>query len=361
MFQLKNFVSIAASMLNYVRSTTGKVTDLQPGSVTRTILEAPATEIEELYVQMFNGIREAIPVAVYSAIKFEPLPAQYASGRVTVTSLASTHPQIAIPAGTSFLTNDGRSYRTQRDAIWPADQQQTVLAVISAVTGVSQNAAADQIATCALFPPDRFLLNSSEMDNGADAETEANRRTRFAEYIAALSRGTEAAIIYAAKNTSLKDINGFIIEGVVRTAITSTPGAVTLYVWGSSGEPSQALLEAITLTESGYRDDKGNVYPGYRAAGIQLLVKPMRSFTVSPSAKVTLESDFVNGTDLSAALTNALNSRLYNVLPGQTITVEEMRMAMLAVPGVLTIELSGVNNVICGEDQVLVAGTVAIV
>ncbi len=52
-FQIKDFTSIVASMVNHMRGTQKKVTDFQKGSVARTLVEAAAVENEELYLQMF--------------------------------------------------------------------------------------------------------------------------------------------------------------------------------------------------------------------------------------------------------------------------------------------------------------------
>lgn len=49
-FQIKDFASIVASQINHARAVSDKITDFQPGSVARTIMEAPAVEIEELYL-----------------------------------------------------------------------------------------------------------------------------------------------------------------------------------------------------------------------------------------------------------------------------------------------------------------------
>lgn len=358
MFQLKNFVSIAASMLNYVRSTTGKVTDLQPGSVTRTILEAPATEIEELYVQMFNGIKEAIPVAIYNSIKFDKLPAQFASGRVTVTAKTTATADLKVPVGTRFLTQDGRIYVTVRDATWPANQTQYTFAVLANLAGVSMNAAADQIVSSTTFPPDRYTINSSVMTGGSDIESDDSRDIRFADYIASLSRGTEAAILYGARSTYIKDEAGNILESVVRTALTALSGSVTVFIWGSNGAPSDALLTAVNTTIAGYRKADGTIVPGYSAAGVRCEVQPMAATPVNATYKVTLSDGTAPTTQLQVAIKNALDTRLYQVMPGQTITVEEMRVAILNVPNIMAAELLGVNNIVCGNNQILTAGLV---
>ncbi len=62
-FQIKDFASIAAAMINYLRASQDRVTDFEPGSVARTMLEATAAELDELYQQLFHGIREAIEVS----------------------------------------------------------------------------------------------------------------------------------------------------------------------------------------------------------------------------------------------------------------------------------------------------------
>lgn len=87
-FQIKDFVSIAASMINHMRGTQNKVTDFQPGSVARTLVEGPAVEIEELYLQMFIGLREAIPIATFQSFGFDKLPASYGSGYVSISKSA---------------------------------------------------------------------------------------------------------------------------------------------------------------------------------------------------------------------------------------------------------------------------------
>ena len=65
MFQLKDFQSIVASMVNFLRSATTEITDFSVGSVERTILEAPAVEIDQLYQEMFAGLREGIETSVF--------------------------------------------------------------------------------------------------------------------------------------------------------------------------------------------------------------------------------------------------------------------------------------------------------
>jgi hypothetical protein len=74
-FRTKDFLSIVGGMINWMRGATDKVTDYRIGSVTRTMLEAPAIEIDELYQNMLRGLVDGIPVAIYQGFGFERLPA----------------------------------------------------------------------------------------------------------------------------------------------------------------------------------------------------------------------------------------------------------------------------------------------
>lgn len=376
MFQLKNFVSIAASMLNYVRSTTGKVTDLQPGSVTRTILEAPAAEIEELYVQMFNGIKEAIPVAVYNSINFPKLAAHYAAGTVTViwndklyqygttgTPMLSPPADLTIPKGTRFLARDGRIYESIGDMTWPANQSSFTVPVRSTIAGIAQNAAADEINSSPLFSPDLFDFTSSAMTQGSDIETDTDRDTRFADYIAALSRGTEAALLYGARSARLLDANGNTIESVTRVSLSIGSGTVTVSIWGSNGLPSAALVTRATQIEEGYIDTStGAAVPGFRAAGIRCVVQPFNKHAVDADYTVTL----VNGVTLTPSLIQsvitALDSYLQSIEAGVTVTAADIQTVALTVQGIVTatVALPAGKNPTCGTGEVLTAGNITV-
>ncbi|EJG5414280.1 baseplate J/gp47 family protein [Salmonella enterica] len=366
MFQLKNFVSIAASMLNYVRSTTGKVTDLQPGSVTRTLLEAPAAEIEELYVQVFNGIREAIPVAVYNSIKFDKLPPQYASGRVTVIAgTAPTQAQI-YPKGTRFLSRDGRIYESVGDVDWPAGAISMQFPVLSQAAGQGQNLAQGEINSAPAFDPDKYSFSNTDFTGGSDIESDSQRDIRFAEYISALSRGTEAALIYGAKTARILDGAGNIVEAVERVSLKVTSGSVQVNIWGTNGAPSLALLTRATEIEIGYQDPATNITtPGFAAAGIRCSVVPMAA---KPIPDVTFTLQMLDGYVLDSTtkpvytqqIRDILDSFLDTVQPKQVVYIDDIKNLALMLRGVKSASVNIASNITCGEAEVLVAGKVEV-
>lgn len=355
MFQLKNFVSIAASMLNYVRSTTGKVTDLQPGSVTRTLLEAPAAEIEELYVQVFNGIREAIPVAIYNSINFPKLTPHYASGRVTVLANNAPKQDLLVKKGTQFLTRDGRVYVTVADQTWKTtDGTSFTFPVQSLNPGVAQNAAANEINASPTFAPDQYTFTSTDMINGTDEETDAARDIRFADYIQSLSRGTEAALLYGARSANIKDTAGNIIESVSRASLTVNTGTVQVNIWGSNGAPSPALVSRVEQIELGYTDANGVAVPGFAAAGIRCLIASMASREVKVNFEIEMLDGYTLTTAVQQGVKDALTSYLYSIPAGQVVYIDNIRAVALLVRGVKSATVDLKQNIVCGTNEVLV-------
>lgn len=96
-FQVKKFDSIVASMVNWISSNTSKVTDFNVGSVIRTILEAIAMELEELYYQLMKAVEEAIEEAIYRAFNFPKNPAERATGSARFFRLRGTDVPVSIP------------------------------------------------------------------------------------------------------------------------------------------------------------------------------------------------------------------------------------------------------------------------
>ncbi|EOH1034908.1 baseplate J/gp47 family protein [Salmonella enterica] len=365
MFQLKNFVSIAASMLNYVRSTTGLITDLQPGSVTRTILESPAAEIEELYIQVFNGIREAIPVAVYNSIDFDKLPPKYAAGQVTVITNVPLTQNLLVPAGTRFLGGDGRIYVTGRDATWNAKDSNgqnitsVEFSVVAQNPGYIQNAASGDINSSPFFNPDQFTIIGGEITGGADEETDDARKIRFASYIQALSRGTKEALAYGAMSAYLTDANGNITESVTRASVDETSGHVVVYVWGSQGAPSKQLLSRVTQIETGYVNADNQPVPGFTAAGIRTEILAFDTTNVDASYRLQMQTGVTQTPAIEQAVQIALSSYLSNVSSGTTIYVDDLRNAAMTVRGVANADLIGlVGNISIPKNEIPQLGSI---
>lgn len=360
-FQIKDFVSIVASEINHAKAVTEKITDFLPGSVARTLMEAPAVEIEELYLQMFLGLRDAIPVATFRSFGFDKLPAAYAVGVVSVSSEDPLVEPITIPAGTVFNAIDGRVYTSLAEVVWAAGATQVTVQVRHSTPGVAGNTAAGVITSSPFFDEFLFSVSNQSIFSGKDAESDAERESRFADFVRSLSRGTVVACLHAARSAVVLDANGDMLEYITRVGIDEQPGYVRLYAYSSMGIPSEAILLDGQRRLDGERDDQaGVITPGYRAAGVRVDLLPMVEREVDISVQVGMFPGFELTVEVQQAITDIYSSAISNVLPGSTLYLGTLVELMLAAPGVRTIVPSTSENVICDVNEALVPGVVTV-
>ncbi|MFM0165649.1 baseplate J/gp47 family protein [Paraburkholderia sediminicola] len=301
-FQLKNFASIANSMINRMKATQSQITDFNVGAVARTLVEAPAAEIDELYQQMFNGLQEAIPVAVFNSFNFPPLAAQAASGLAQV-SIASQPTAVLVSAGTTFTPNGASSnvYQSAADVVIPAGSTTVNIQVACTVAGSAGNLPQNQVF--AVSPqPTGFVSasNANAFVNGNNAETPAEQLIRFNNYISTLARGTPAALSYGLSTVNLTDVNGNITEKVALSLIvepyltdsTQPPALVNCYIHNGVGNTSNALLSQAQNVIAGYVNSAGTKVPGYKAAGVKTNVNIATEVDLAVSATVTIASGY---------------------------------------------------------------------
>lgn len=204
-FAVKYFETITASIVNWFSGNNNSVTDFNVGSRLRTMFEAVAIEMEQIYYQLYVGIKNGIATAVFNSFNFPLLQPQAASGSVT---FSRTTPApvggITIPAGTQVSTQGTSSspavtYQTVDTVVIPAGQLSVSALVVATVTGTVGNAQAGLINTLVGTPTGvNSVTNPNAFFTGTDLETEDQRLARFQKFIANLSRGTLGAIENAA-------------------------------------------------------------------------------------------------------------------------------------------------------------------
>jgi len=120
-FQIKKFSSILASLINWISGATDKINDFNPGSVIRTILEAFAMELEELYYQLLLATQEAIEEAIYRTFNFPRNPAISATGSVRFYRLTGSDVAVTVPLGTIVATDTEPPvlFATQSEGVMP--------------------------------------------------------------------------------------------------------------------------------------------------------------------------------------------------------------------------------------------------
>lgn len=347
-------------MLNHMRGTTTKITDLQPGSVSRTLVEAPAVEIEELYLQIFNGLREAIPVATFKSFGFDKLPAAYARGFVSISRAEAPNPGFLIPAGTIFTASDGRAYPSSQDTLWPTGANSVRVPVIAESPGIAWNISAGSIVASPAFDSS-YTISNAAINNGRDLETDAEREARFATFIGALSRGTVFACMAAAKSATVTDEQGNIQEYVTRSGYTEIAGYVKIFVYTSAGLPTSELLANGQRIIDGWEDpDTGEITPGYRSGGVRVDMVAMTERPIPLTARVTMQTGYELDETVEQGIVDEFSTLLASVSPGEVLYIESIENALLSVVGVKSVLISATENITCEANEALIPGAVTV-
>ena len=114
-FAFRKASQIIQSEIDQVRTHTDLINDFSTGSITRTLIEAEAIEIEKLYYYTLENLRKSIDDAVTSAFGFTHKSATYAFGDVFVRLNGTLQQDLVVDRGTRFYStnpNYEQVYRT---------------------------------------------------------------------------------------------------------------------------------------------------------------------------------------------------------------------------------------------------------
>lgn len=361
MFQVKDFPSIVASKIAHMRSTQRKITDFSVGSVARTLVEAPAIEIDEFYQRLLFGLLEAIPVAVFDAFGFEALAATPASGTVHFKLDVLRADPVPIPVGTIVKVGaDNRRFQTVGAAVIAPGDQAVDVRVIAEFPGRPGNAAVGEIDTLVSYLPAHVtVINTLPVAGGRDAESVEDRKSRFISYVGSLSRGTLFACEYAARSTMLYNADGIPVEHVTHVGITELPGQVDMFIYSSASMPSAELLSKITDVINGYRSGS-SVVPGYRPIGVEVNVHPMTERKIDIAMHAWSVSGGSPGIVAENAVRDALARAIFATEPGGTLYIDQISDAVLSVRELQRVTIGLRENIVAGKNQVLLLGNLDI-
>lgn len=360
MFQVLDFRTIVQGMVAHLRTTQSEITDFYTGSVARTLIEAPAIALDEFYLRVLQGLLEAIPVAVYNAFDFGEIPATAATGRVVFTTPTLVVNAVTIPEGTIVARPDSRQrFITTEDGTIRAGTNSASVRVRAEFAGATGNVPAGVVSLIqSQVTQVNGVSNPNPITGGRDAETAAERKARFVDFIGALSKGTVWAVLYCTRRAVVKDpTTGMTIEYVTRVGLDEQAGHVDIYLYGSGGEPSPALLDAAQRLLNGSVDTtRQTIVPGYRPVGVRVTAQPMNDRLVDFPGKIRLFDGYVYDAALFNALRTAVATQMIGVPPGGVLYVQQLVEAALTVPGVRQVIPDTTENLLCGQHEVLVLG-----
>jgi uncharacterized phage protein gp47/JayE len=225
-FKMKTFNQVTASLVNWFASAQSSVTDLNVGSVARTILEAIASELAEVYYRIFTSIEEAQAEAVYRSFDFPRKSATASAGillfqRATLALSDVTIPLGVVVAAPATSAEGEIAFTTNQTAILPT---RTTLA--AAITSGGQ-ATVTVTSAANLAVGDVLLVDSERL-----------KISGIAGNVLTVSRG------YGGTTATTHSLGAFI--GVVGKAV-----AVTAVVAGAAGNVSAASVVQLKTGVAG--------------------------------------------------------------------------------------------------------------
>lgn len=370
-FMVKDFASITASMINLMRASTKKITDFNIGSVARTLVEAPAAELDQLYQEMFHGLKEAIPVATYNTFEFDLMGASAATGVLTFYAVGGHTADILIATGTlckNATTN--KLYRTTRDVFLVVGASEVSVSGVADTVGIDTNCDANSILEIVgAITGISGVANLTPFTGGRDVETEDERKLRFQGFISTLQRGTLAALRYGASTSVVRDVNGIITERVVYISIiepyevdplSNNPGFVQIYVHNGVAGTSPPLVAETQKIIDGYYLDDGTPVPGWKAAGVVVQCFAATEVTQDVTGTVTILAGYQSA-DVLATCTSAVRDYLLALPNGESAIRAEIIERIMAVPGVYNVALPApAADVDVTKSQKIMPGTVSL-
>jgi uncharacterized phage protein gp47/JayE len=362
MFRTKSFLEIIGSMMGQARATQRTISDWNKGSVARTLLEAPANEIDQLYQEMAQGLVEAIPVAIYRSFEFDLRDAQYSAGLLRFTARPGHNQPITIPVGFLVSTTTGQRYQTAEAGTMQVGQDSIDLLAVAIETGTAGNASAGTITR--LVGSGLGLVgvtNPQAFSNGRSQETPAERKLRFVEFVRALARGTPASLRYIAKQAAMVDATtGVAIERVARVEVEETTGHTTLYIHNGTGATSAELVAQVLRLTEGYYDADGLPVPGYAPTGMRVDVLAMAETPVSVrlAAQVPL---VLRSETLRAQIVEAIRATILATPNRGRLTPLSLINAAVALDAVGGAEIEAPTVIVpCPVSTVLVPGDIVV-
>lgn len=343
--RIKRFQDIFSSLVTWITTDNPNLSDFNVGSALRTLSEAIALEMEELYFNMHQNIEYAISTAIYSAFGFERRLETYASTYVRFTLVEPAFNDFILPRGFTVSTSLAKSkivyYRTTTDITVPKGSLEFVAPVLCTEAGEVGNVEPGEINTIVTLNGRlESVTNDLRVVSGVDRETTASLKSRFKEYLRSLGRATRDSVEYGIKS----------VPGVAGVKIDDQYiGFVNAYVHDKNGNLPKDLLDAITKE-----------LVNWRAAGIEVKVLPCVKVPVDVDTVTLITKDDVDVQailpDINTLVKNFLNS--YSV--GKSFYVSDLITLITKNYGgiIATIDTCEVKNINVLENMVIVAGEV---
>ena len=273
-FAFKKASQIVDSEINQIVVSTDRINDFSTGSITRTMIEAEAIEIEKLYYYTLENLKLAIDDAVTSAFGFTRRTATYAYGNVRIDLNTELAQDLYIPRGTRFFSTYKayeQVYRTQVPYRIPKGVRSFEVTVYCTVMGTYGNIPNDTINRTEDLGAITNITNPEAFNTGQDEESPQQMKIRFRQMIQSIARGTNQSLVYAAESVP-NVAGGYLYE--------STYGTVVLYAHDKNGNLDENLRNQIAKK-----------IIQYRPAGIKVIIHGVHKTMVTMNITIDVADE----------------------------------------------------------------------
>lgn len=342
--ETRKFTNILSKLIDKTMVATHKVTDFTPGSAIRSLYEAIALEIEQLYILTKENIYWGIQEGVIESFDFKRRHARKAYGNVTLRFYNPIEEDYIIPRGTTF-TSTNQEYPYQFETLVeyrvPKDSTEAILEVFSKQTGASSNIPENTLNVMTSSPPSlRSVSNETSFNTGADLESLEDFKKRFQDFVETRGRATNKSIRYGAMQ--VPDVEGVYVYEQV--------GLVTAFVHDRNGNLPDTVKKNV---EQELED--------YRPSGIMLRVAPVIKTLTDISVRVTLSNKDRISDTLEHHIEQVIRTYLNNFKVSDDLILNDLIQVIMNIDDrlIYDVEFSTIHgNTITKPEEIIRAGNI---
>ena len=304
----KSISDILGGLIDYTSTHTSEITDFTPGSIVRSIYEAEAMELEQLYTLSIENILWGIRHSVLDAFGFTPKDATAAFGYVTVTLSTPLAAPLVLAKGTSFYsskdTAESIMFVTQDSYFIDTGTSSFQVVVYCTQLGTIGNIDSNYIDTMSSTQlTSKTATNEEPFATGTNEESTDSVLQRFRQFVATRGRATVNAVDYAARS----------VAGVTGVYIYETTGDFIVYAHDANGDLNPYMMNQVT-----------NAVNLYRPVGIPWSVRPVSKLVKGITFEIAVTDSSLVDDSFQTGLAEYVKKYLQSFTAGQYLVQNEL-------------------------------------
>lgn len=343
--KVKSLSEILSSLVDYTSMHTDEITDFTEGSIIRSIYEAFAMVLEQLYQLSTENVTWAIDHAILDAFDFSPREAQNAYGEVTVDLFTPTMEDITLGRGTTVFSTDAgnqtKYFQTIQSYLVPQGSTSFKIEVYCTEPGEAGNIPANYIDTVSAS---QFSIMSATNEDafltGRDEESASELKNRFRDFVATRGRGTPRAVNYAVM--SVPEITGCYID--------ENKGIYEVYAHDANGDlPDDVLTKVLNAVER------------YRPVGVEYHIYPMKKIKVSLQVNIAVTNVDLVTDSFTDALRTYITDYLNHFKADDDLIATEVAHKIIGYSSIITdVQFVGGATYTTSSEELIRSGNIYI-